>query len=348
MIRKNSMTLRLIQVGLGGWGSSWAENIVRPYKNVETVTWVEIVPAALQIARKRLALPEERCFTSLEDALNAFECDAVLVTASLPGHVPNALAALQAGKHVLMEKPFAPTIAEAQQLVELAEQQRLILMISQNYRFIPTVEAVVPLVREQILGRVSSVNIDFRRYANNAPVETNPHYRIWHPLLADMSIHHFDLMRLVLGQDAVQVTCKLWNPSWSHFVSPPAGVATITFEDGTIVNYRGNWVSPVPYTNWSGEWSMECEKGEIFWTGRGERGDRVTLRSPGEEKTSPVTLPTLQYADRSGSLHAFYEAVRTGVQPASSGRDNLKTLALMLAAIKSAETGLPVDIPQMS
>ena len=342
------MTLRLIQVGLGDWGSSWAENIVAPYKNVETVAWVEIVPEALQIARKRLTLPEERCFTSLEGALKAFECDAVLITASLPGHVPNARVALQAGKHVLMEKPFAPTLAEAQQLVDLAEQQHLMLMISQNYRFAPTIEAVVPLVHEQTLGHISSVNIDFRRYANNASVETNPHYRIWHPLLADMSIHHFDLMRLILGQEPVQITCKLWNPSWSHFVSPPAGVATITFEDGTIVNYRGSWISPVPHTNWSGEWSMECEKGEIFWTGRGDRGDRVTLRSLGEEKVNPVKLPTLQYVDRSGSLHAFYEAVRTGVPPTSSGSDNLRTLSLMLAAIKAGETGLPVDIPKVS
>jgi predicted dehydrogenase len=342
------MTLRLIQVGLGGWGSSWAEHIVAPYEDIETVAWVELVPEALQAAQKYLKLPEERCFTSLDAALQTFESDAVLITASLPGHVPSALSALQAGKHVLLEKPFAPTIAEAQQLVDLAEQQHLILMISQNYRFASTVETVVPLVRERVLGRVGSVNIDFRHYSNNkVPVETNRHYKLWHPLLVDMSIHHFDLMRLVLGQEAVQVSCKLWNPSWSHFVSPPAGAAIITFEDGTVVNYRGSWISTAPNTNWAGEWNIECEKGVIFWTGRGEKDDLVTLQSLGEEKARVVELPTLQYVDRSGSLHAFYEAVRTGVQPTSSGRDNLKTLALMFATIEAAETGLPVDVPRV-
>ena len=344
------MTVRLIQVGLGGWGSDWAKNVVAPYQDVETVAWVEIVPEALQAAQKRLALPADRCFTLLSDALEAVESDAVLITASLPGHVPNALLALQAGKHVLLEKPFAPTMEEALQVVELAEQRGLILMISQNYRFYPAIEIVTALVQQQELGPLSTVNVDFRRYSNSAPAATHRHYHIWHPLLVDMSVHHFDLMRVILGQDAVQVSCKVWNPSWSRFVSPPAGAATITFADGTVINYRGSWISTAAPTNWSGEWSMECAQGEIFWTARGELGELVSLRPLGETDFNEVPLPEFPYTDRSGSLHAFVSAIQSGelTSPlASSGRDNLKTLALMYAAVEAAETGLPVNIRQV-
>ena len=62
------MTLRLIHVGLGGWGSDWAKEVVAKNKEVETVAWVELVPAALAQAQERLNLPQERCFATAAGA----------------------------------------------------------------------------------------------------------------------------------------------------------------------------------------------------------------------------------------------------------------------------------------
>lgn len=338
------MTIRIIQVGLGGWGQNWAANVVARYKGVEPVALVEIDAATLQNAQQRLNFAEERCFTSLETALETVEADAVLVTASLGGHVPSARLALQANKHVLMEKPFAPTIEEAVELIKLARQRERIFMISQNYRFFPAPRAVAEVMRNNELGSVGVVNIDFRRYDNLAPVETHRHYHIWHPLLVDMSIHHFDLMRMILGQEPRRITCQTYNPSWSHFDEPPAGTATIEFDGGAIVSYRGNWVSPGVQTNWSGEWHMECEGGEIIWTSRGEQPEKVLLR-PFEKRARSVKLPALEYTDRSGSLDAFVRAVHEGKEPETSASDNLKTIALMFAAVEAADSGKPVDIP---
>jgi len=338
------MTVRIIQVGLGGWGQDWARSVVPKEKSVTPVAWVEMDAETLAQAQKRLHLPEENGFTSLEQALEHVEADAVLITASLPGHVSNAITALKAGKHVLMEKPFAPTLVEARQVVDLATSQDRVLMISQNYRYSPVVSKVTELVREQRLGPVSSVNLDFRRYANNSGTpDTNRHYRIWQPLLVDMSIHHFDLMRVILGQEPEEVICKTWNPSWSQFVEDASAAATITFDGGTVVNYRGSWISPGPQTNWGGEWHMECENGEIVWTARGEYPEQILLRPLGKNPQT-IKIPEMEYIDRSGTLHAFAHAVLSGEPVESSGRDNLKTLALMFAAIESARSGLPVDI----
>ncbi|HZR44278.1 MAG TPA: Gfo/Idh/MocA family oxidoreductase [Ktedonobacteraceae bacterium] len=338
------MTIRIIQVGLGGWGQNWAANVVSHYKGVEPVAWVEIDAETLQRAQQRLNLPEERCFTSFEAALETVETDAVLITASLGGHVPSALMALQADKHVLMEKPFAPSLQEALQVVELARQRGRVLMISQNYRYYPAPRVAAELVRDNELGPVGVVNLDFRKYSNKAPVENHRHYHIWHPLLVDMAIHHFDLMRMILGQEPRQITCQTYNPPWSKFVEPPAATATILFDGGTVVSYRGSWVSPGTPTNWAGEWNMECERGEIVWTSRGEQPEKVLLR-PLDKRTRSVELPTLEYTDRSGSLDAFVRAIETGEEPETSGRDNLKTIALMFAAVASANAGQPVDIP---
>ncbi len=344
------MTLQIIQVGLGNWGQNWARNIVAKNKDIETTAWVEIDPMALDEARTRLNLPSERCFLSLEEALTAVSADAVLITASLPGHVPSARAALLADKHVLMEKPFAPTVAEAQELIELAAKHKRLLMISQNYRFFPAARAAVHLIKQQAIGRLGNINIDFRRYDNVRPVDAYRHYHIWEPLLVDMTIHHFDLMRLVIGQEPVQVVCKTWNSAWSKYDEPAEGTITITFDGGAVVSYRGSWVSTAPKTPWAGEWHMEGEKGEIIWTSRGDGDlahgddDAVVLRLLNQDDTQTIALSDIGPLDRSGSLAAFVHAVRTETVPETSGQDNLKTLALMFAAVESARTGLPVNL----
>ncbi|TME00388.1 MAG: Gfo/Idh/MocA family oxidoreductase [Chloroflexi bacterium] len=332
------MTIRLIQVGMGGWGLNWATKVVPYSKDVELVACVDMEAGVLVQAQRLLNVSPKRCFPTLELALEAVEADAVLITATLPAHVQLALEALNAGKHVLLEKPFAPTVAEAQQVVEAAAKRNRVLMISQNYRFFPAIRAVTALVREGNLGSIGSVSIDFRRYKNAAEPEGYRYYQIWQPLLVDMAIHHFDLMRYVLAQEPSQISCQTWNPPWSKYVDPPAAAATIVFDGGAVVSYRGSWVSPGPRTCWSGEWRIECTGGEIVFTSRDDTApDHVTIRPLGM-RARQVKLPEMPLTDRRGSLESFVQAVRTGQEPECSGRDNLHTLALMLSALESARS----------
>ena len=338
--------LRIIQAGMGGWGRDWAKSVMKKDGQVSLVACVDAEPTSLALARKELDLPPQSYFTSLAAAMEAVDADAVLVTANLPGHVPLALEALGAGKHVLLEKPFAPSLDEARKVVEAAEKQHRVLMISQNYRFFPAVQAVRELLRSGSLGEVGAVSVDFRRNANGAPREGNRHFTLHQPLLADMSIHHLDLMRVMLGQEPVEVVCRAWNPPWSNFVEPAAAFATITFDGGAVVSYRGSWVSPGPKTPWAGEWRMECAGGEIAWTSRDDLGssvDRVIVRPLGK-RAQRLELPALPQIDRAGSLAAFAGAVGSGKQPESSGRDNLGSIRLMYAAIEASITGAPVRL----
>jgi predicted dehydrogenase len=338
--------LRIIQAGMGGWGRDWATTVLQRDDSVALVACVDEDQAALALARTELNLPPHNYFEDLASAIAAVDAEAVLITSNLEGHVPLAVEALNAGKHVLLEKPFAQSLAEATRVVELAAERDRVLMISQNYRFFPAVEAVRTMVRSGTLGAVGTVSVDFRRNANRARREAHRHYTLHQPLLADMAIHHFDLMRAILRREPSEVSCRAWNPPWSNFVEPAAASAIINFEDGPVVSYRGSWVSPGPQTAWAGEWRIECAGGEISWTSRDNLGaavDRVTVRPLGK-LPHRLDLPSLPRIDRAGSLHAFARAVATGEQPESSGRDNLGSLALMYAAIESATSGVPIRI----
>src|SRR5256714_10824142 len=126
-----------MQVGLGGHGRNWARRIVPDVDEVDLVAYVDSDPHALDIAREELRAPAGMYFESIREAITATRPDALLNTTALPGHVPVTRAALDAGLHVLVEKPFAPTLGAAHQLVDVAAKAGPVLMVSQTYRHFP-------------------------------------------------------------------------------------------------------------------------------------------------------------------------------------------------------------------
>jgi predicted dehydrogenase len=333
-----STPLRIIQVGMGGFGRNWYQTKVAPLAEVESMAFVEPVEQTREQCIRELGIKRELIFDSLEHAISAVSADAVLITASLPGHVPNARDALMAGKHVLMEKPFAPSVADARQLVELAATRERVLMISQNYRFFPAPQLAAQIVANGTLGRLGVVHVDFRRDHVTFDEGRRRHYELSHPLLADMAIHHFDLMRMICGADAGKVRCHAFQPPWSHYKDPPAAEAVIEMENGVVVTYRGSWVSSGSVTPWAGEWNLEFEKGELWFTSRGDdtpKADELWIRKLGK-KPQKQTLPRLPGTDRTGSLLEFVSSVRETREPLTSGARNIGSIGLTYAAIESA------------
>ena len=336
--------LRLVQIGLGGWGRDWMRT-VRGHPDAEIVAHVDASPEALALAVAQGA-PPERCFPSLAQALDTVPTDAALITTGAVAHTPVALAALAAGLPVLVEKPFTPSIAEALEVVSAARAAGLTLMVSQNYRHFPAPRLVAELVRAGTLGELGAVEVDFRRDNARSHPPATAHHALAHPLLMDMAIHHFDLMRDVLDREPVTVDCHAFNPPWSPFKDPASAIASIEFTGGLVVSYRGSWASSGPVTPWAGEWRMDTALGELSWTSRETPPpDRVLWRPLGGVQEA-LDLPELPLLDRAGALAAFARAVRSGETPPSSGADNLRSLALTLAAIRSAQERRPVSIEE--
>jgi predicted dehydrogenase len=336
--------LRVVQVGLGAHGRNWARRVVPDVPEVELVGYVDSDPYALDIAKEELQAPPEMCFENLKDAISATSPEAVLNTTALAGHVPVTRTSLNAGLHVLLEKPFAPTLGAAHELVDVAANAGLILMVSQNYRYFAAPRAIAEIVKDGRLGKLHEVSIDFRRYSSAGPAGRGRHHLEEQPLLVDMSIHHFDLLRLILDREPLRIFCEAWNPRWTDFSGPSATVASIAF-DGVVVSYRGSWVSAGPLTPWAGEWHLEFEHGEVVWDSRDDdmTHDRVLVRPRGA-RARTLTLPAMERTGPWGTLTAFVDAVRSGREPETSGRHNLGTIAFVAAAVESATVHEPVSI----
>jgi len=221
-------------------------------------------------------------------------------------------------------------------------------MVSQNYRHQPAPRLVARLVAEGAIGEVGGVEIDFRRPRTRRRDWLEIHQRVPQPLLADMSIHHFDLLRLVLDRDPAWVEIEPLTGNWGGYRDPPAAYGLLGFEGGVVVSYRGSWISEGRRTPWGGEWRMEGTAGALEWASRGDPGvsDRVRLRKA-DERWQMLELPPIAKLDRAGTLAAFADAIRMGVEPETSGRRNLATLALTYAAVRSAGERRRVEIAEL-
>ena len=331
--------MRLIQVGVGAFGRSWAE-VAAAAAGCELVAVVDAEPAARAWAAATLGLPEEALFADFGEALAATDADAVLLITPPVTHHPLGLQALAAGKHVLVEKPLATTLADAEALVAAAEAAGRLLVVSQNYRHRGPARAVQAAVRADEIGRPLHVRIAFRRDTRPIWPPGNFRHLMRHPLVLDMSIHHADLLRMITGQEVVAVEARGWRVPDSPYVHDPAVTALLTLADGTTATYDGTWAAHghEPETSWNGDWDILGEAGIIRWTGgvadplEGE----VTLRRWGEpERRLPTPAP--DPADRAGALEAFRRAVEEGEAPETSGRDNLGSLNIVLAMVAAVE-----------
>lgn len=332
--------LRIVQVGLGGWGLNWAQEVLPTVEAVEVVGYVDMDEAARRRVGAELGTAAAACYASLQEALAKVEAEAVLVTLPMRSHAMATRIALEAGKHVLVEKPFVPTLAEAHELVKFAEARGRTLMVSQNYRFYPASIMAADIVADGRLGELTALSVDFRRHVASTG------FRYWdlvHPLLSDMSIHHFDLMRFVGGREIARVSCRTWTPSGSRFTQPSAAFATIELEGGVLVSYRASIDARGPDTAWAGEWAMEFTGGEVAWTSRGNMGarlapERLAIRPLGADE-EPQRLEVPVHIDRAGTIDAFAGAILSGREPPrlSSGRDNVLSLAMVEAAVRSAQ-----------
>jgi predicted dehydrogenase len=337
--------MRMIQVGAGAWGSSWA-GIVARSPHWELAALVDPDEAALSPLAATARVPAERCFGSLGDAAAAIEADAVLVVVPPVAHGEIALEALEGGFHCLVEKPLATSIGEAREVVKRADEAGRILMASQNFRFDSGYRTVCGLVADGTIGRAETVFVSFRR----APLFVGFRLEMDEPLIIDMAVHHLDQVRGLLRADTRSLRAHSFNPSWSPFRGNAAASIELMIDGGAVVSYDGSWVARGPETDWNGDWRLEGEAGAIVWS-----GDSVEVfaadAAPGgrlwrflRRGQARVPVARLREEGRSGVLAEFAAAISEGRDPETSGRDNLGTLELVFAAVEAARSGQEVRL----
>ena len=343
----NDRPLRVIQVGIGGFGSSWAK-LAQRCDGIALVAVVDPDPTARQWAADHLGLAADQVFASLDDALGDVACDAVLVITPPATHHAVATQALLAGKHVLVEKPLATTIAEAEDLIATAERQGRMLVVSQNYRFRNPARAIRELIAAGEMGDLLSVDVAFRRDTRALWPAGNFRYHMRHPTVLDMTIHHIDLIRALTGRNIALIDARSWRVPDSPYKHDPAVAALIDLDDGVPVTYRGDWATHDAETSWNGDWVLTGERGRLEWAGDVDNplvgAARFTPWDGEPRELPPAHLPA---EDRAGSLLAFRHAVISGDPAETRARDNIWSLAAVNGCVASIERGEPVAVQEL-
>ena len=327
--------LKVLLAGLGVRGRHWAQVIQRS-ERAELVAFADPSAEALRLAAAEFG--ERPCFESPEAALAALDDVDALVLANPPmGRESIVRAAVARGLPMLIEKPLALDLAEALTLVQLTEAGGVSLMVGLNFRYLNVTKATMRLLAEERVGKPEFARFTYERWRDGRRPDLNDYPLVMdHPMLWEQSIHHFDLMRYVYGQEPVRVQCQTWNPSWSMYAHDSNVAALIEFDGGLRVNYQGTWQG-----NWAApgfEWRTDCTNGII--TQREQFGDLYYAGRDTPELT-PVPLPPheLWISETRALFDAFVDHVVAGAELQCSGRDHLMSLAMLCAAIQSSATG---------
>lgn len=327
---------KALLVGAGGMGREWGK-VLGAHTEVALAGWVDLIPDAAARAAVDLGLDGVWTGTSLLTALAEVRPDFVVDVTVPQAHHAVTLASLAAGVPVLGEKPLADTMEHAREMVAAAERARVLYMVSQNRRYVPGLQALRGLIAAE-LGGIGMLDADFY---------LGPHFggfreMMEHPLLLDMAIHTFDAARYLSGADPVAVYCDAFNPSWSWYRGAACATAIFEMSNGLRFIYRGSWCSEGAPTSWEAAWRAVGPHGTATWDGHAAPVAEVVVGSEGffhHAEPRPGPLDTAMATGIAGSLGEFLHALRTGATPMSECHDNIKSLAMVFAAIESAATG---------
>lgn len=332
--------LRGVVVGAGGLGPFWAKELLDS-ADTELVGWVDLDAAR---AKEKAAALAAKVPTGPDlAAMQRAEAPDFVVNVVAPlAHFDVTMAALEGGAAVLSEKPMAPTMREARDMVAAADRAGRLFMVSQNRRYLPTLVAYRETLAKA--GALASLVCDFYRAHRVPPGHFL--FTLDQPLLLDMAIHLFDAARAVTGADPLTVYAEAYNPPGSWFPGKAAANAIFEMTGGLRFVLNGSWCGDGFRTSWTGSWRAVGEHGSATWD-----GESATVVDPGpdHEDFTPVPPgPNLTRKDRfdglHGSLGEFVSALRTGSKPQGECHDNLRSLAMCHAAVESARTGIRVPV----
>ena len=338
--------LRLAQIGVGYWGRNLLRNAIA-MPGAEVVAVCDHDAVALDHAR-RLA-PEARISEDFDLVLADTSIEAVLIATETPTHAALAAKALEAGKHVFVEKPLAQSVEDAEHLVTLAEERDLRLMVGHLLRYHPAYRHVEKLVADGALGAIRylysvRVNLGIVRESENAFESLAPH---------DLAV----ALALIPGRP-VSVSAS------GHAYLQPGGpedvvFASVTFEGGEIAHLHCSWLDPhkVRRTTVVGSEKMAvvddmagAEPVRVYDKGVGtpesEREGMVSYADALTVRTGDVLIPRVERAEPLRlEVEEFAAAIRQKRAPRSDGREGLAVVRLLEAARQSlASGGTPVAV----
>jgi predicted dehydrogenase len=335
----------MVGIGVIGYGY-WGPNLVRNFsqaRGAQVIAVCDQRPDQRALVEK--VYPSVRTYSDIDEMLRDPDVQAVAVATPVTSHFPLAMRALQAGKHVFVEKPFTSTVAEAEQLVAEAERRQLTLMVDHTFIYTSAVRKIKELLSNGSLGELyyyDSVRVNLGLFQSDVSV-------LW-----DLAVHDLSIMDFLIERSPTMVAAT----GMSHVPGRPENMAYLTcfFSDNLIAHFHVNWLAPVKIrqTLIGGSEKMivyddieMSEKIKVYDKGItvDQNPDAVYQRHVGY-RSGDMWAPRLDNIEalRIEAEH-FVECIETKRQPMSSGQAGLRVVRILEAASRSmASRGQPVEL----
>ena len=323
-------------IGYGYWGPKLARNVHQIAG--ATLSMVSDLRDD-RLADIKTMYPETIATKNYQDLLEA-DLDAVIIATPVNMHYPLTKDALQAGKHVLVEKPITSDSTQAQELVDLAAARGLTLMVGHTFEYNPAVEAVREVVQSGELGEIYYLN------------STRVNLGLLQPdinVMWDLAPHDLSILRFILDSNPVKVSAR--GGVYVNTVRNLHEVVymTVFFDNGAMANLRLSWLDPVKqrrltvvgskkmlvYDDIAEDKVVVYDKGvEVPQYSVTENEFHASYRH-GEE----IVVPYEWVEPLRSECSHFIDCIRTGSNPRSSGEVGTRILKVLETAQRSLLNG---------
>jgi predicted dehydrogenase len=319
----------MISIGIIGFGY-WGPNIVRNFNALEGCTVVAISDLnsdAMNRARK--AYPYISVKNDCNDILTSPMIDVVAVVTPVSTHFELAKKALENGKHVFVEKPFTASVAEAEELIELAERKKRTIMVDHTFIFTGAVRKIKQLVNEKTLGELyyyDSVRVNLGLFQHDVNV-------IW-----DLAPHDFAVMDHLIDEKPAAVSACGKAHVNEH---EDMAYVTVHFRNNMIAHFNVNWLSPVKVRTTL----IGGEKKMLVWNDL-EADEKLKIYDKGVEINSKEHKYRMLVNYRTGDMYAprveqgealkretmyFLNCILEGKKPINDGHAGLRVVKMLTA-----------------
>ena len=323
----------MLRFGVVGYGY-WGPNIVRNLRTLESCQVVGICDPS-PAARKRIqaAHPGVPVYSDSKELIGSPDVDAIAVITPVWTHYELTKAVLENGKHVFVEKPFTSNVAQAEELINLAEKKNLQIMVDHTFLFTGAVRKIQKLVKEGTLGKLyyyDSTRVNLGLFQHDCNV-------IW-----DLAPHDLSIMNHLLHKEAEAISAT----GQSH-LNRHEDIAFITayFPDSMIAHVNVNWLSPVKVRTTL----IGGEKKMLVWNDL-EADEKLKIYDKGVDVKTQEGVYNLLVSYRSGDMWApqveqvealklelnyFVECIQKDAKPFNGGCAGLKVVRMLEAANES-------------
>ncbi len=318
-------------VGCGYWGP----NLIRNFTACPTTRVAMLCDRDLARLHKCAAgCPRAELVQDFEKVLANTDVAAVAIATPAATHAPLARAALQAGKHVLLEKPMTLSVREAEELVRLAEARKLTLMVDHTYIYSPAIDKIKSLIDSGELGDiyyVDSVRINLGLFQSDINV-------LW-----DLAPHDLSIVDYVLGRLPKSVSAMGTCHTGADLED--VGYLNLDYGDNLLASFHLNWLSPVKIRhliiggskkglvyNDLNPWEpiKIYDRGITVNEAEARRGVLISYR------TGDIWSPQVEAGEPLQSLvRHFAHCIHTGQKPRTDGNAGLRVVRILEAAQRS-------------